>query len=259
MRLFLTGASGNVGKTIVRSLPEHPEFELVGGWCLESGCDIGVLAGLPPIGVKVSETLKDGLESSKPDIVIDFSVSTVLKENLKTYAEMKLDAVVGATGLTEDEIRSFGETVGANGLRWSIIPNYCIGMAFVRDIVEKLRPFYPYVSVTDRHPATMANAPSGTAVKLARTGEGESGKIASGETHGCVLGHDENGVKIHSVRMPYPGPYAEHEVMLGRKDEVITINIKDFSSGVYMDGVFRTAKFLKNAPAGTFLRDVPTE
>jgi 4-hydroxy-tetrahydrodipicolinate reductase len=259
MKIFLTGASGNVGRTIVRSIGERAGFELVGGWCLEAGRDLGELAGLPPIGIVASKELKEGIISSGADMIIDFSSSAVLKDNLRLYSELGMDAAVGATGLTEDEILAFERKVRERGLRWAVIPNYCIGVAFLRKMVEKLSPYYSYINVTDRHPARMANAPSGTAVSLARAAKGARGEIESRETHDSVLGYDEAGVKVQSVRMPFPGPYAEHEVTLGRKDEVITINIRNFSSEVYMDGVFRTARFLKNAPAGTFIREVPAD
>ena len=36
-RVFVSGASGNVGKLVVRNVLEREGFELAGGWCLEAG------------------------------------------------------------------------------------------------------------------------------------------------------------------------------------------------------------------------------
>ena len=53
IKIFVTGASGNVGKTIVRTARTMDDFELAGGWCAEAGLDIGSLAGIEPLGIKI--------------------------------------------------------------------------------------------------------------------------------------------------------------------------------------------------------------
>lgn len=60
-KIFVSGASGNVGRTIIRSITTTDDLTLVGGWCLEGGSDLGALAGMPPIGIKASATLAAGL------------------------------------------------------------------------------------------------------------------------------------------------------------------------------------------------------
>ncbi|MDR0651854.1 MAG: hypothetical protein LBG12_00965 [Synergistaceae bacterium] len=39
IRVFVTGASGNVGGAIVRSIGTAEGLRLVGGWCGETGSD----------------------------------------------------------------------------------------------------------------------------------------------------------------------------------------------------------------------------
>ena len=46
IKVFVSGASGNVGRAIVRDIPQRKNFSLVGGWCLEAGRDLGELAGI---------------------------------------------------------------------------------------------------------------------------------------------------------------------------------------------------------------------
>lgn len=85
MRVFITGASGNVGRTIIRSMKDYPAFELAGGWCRQSGKDMGLLAGIEANGVLTAESLSSGLAGSLPDVVIDFSVTPILEQNMKEY------------------------------------------------------------------------------------------------------------------------------------------------------------------------------
>ncbi len=256
MKIFISGASGNVGKTLVRTIQKIEWAELVGGWCKETGEDLGEIAGIGPIGVIATNELKTGIEASKPDIVIDFSATPVLPGNLKIYAEEGLNAVIGTTGLTDDDLEPFIKEVKEKGLRWSVIPNYGLGISLVSDFIKKVRQYYPYISIIDRHFPGMANAPSGTAASLAKSFSGDSMAVDSKEVYPGVLGAKIAGVPVISQRLPWPGPYSEHEVLLGRKDEIIRISVEDHTSDIYMDGVFLTVEKLPKMAPGTFVREL---
>lgn len=43
---------------------------------------------------------------------------------------------------------------------------------------------------------------------------------------------------------------------LARQDEIIKISIEDFTSEVYIDGIFMTAAKLPTMAEGTFIRDL---
>ncbi|MDL2264595.1 4-hydroxy-tetrahydrodipicolinate reductase [Synergistaceae bacterium OttesenSCG-928-I11] len=257
IRVFVTGASGNVGTTIVRTIREREGFALVGGWCREVGSDLGELAGIGAIGMIASATLEEGLDATKPDLVIDFSATPLLAQNMRAYLDRDLDVVVGTTGLTEEQLAPFKKEAQERGLRWAATANYGLGINLVADFIRHARKYYPYVSIVDRHMPNMANAPSGTAVLLAlAAGEGEPAPVASVESHPGVMGTKIHGVQVLSQRMPFPGPYSEHEVVLARKDEIVRISVEDHTSEIYMDGVFLAAKKLKSAPRGTFYADM---
>lgn len=256
-RVFVSGASGNVGRLVVRNVIERDGFELAGGFCRECGEDLGTLAGLPPIGIKASATLRDGLENSRADMVIDFTSAAVLMANLEVYADLGLDAVIGTTGLSDEDFAKVEPLVKERGLRWAIISNYGLGINLVKEFLSQVRPYYPYVSITDRHHPGMANAPSGTAAMLAHSvSEGPEGAVESREVYEGVLGAKIAGIPVHSERLPYPAPFSEHEIVLGRKDEIIRITISDFTSEIYMDGVFLAAERLPFMPPGTLARSL---
>lgn len=256
MRIFVSGASGNVGKTLVRTLRGIGWAELVGGWCKEAGEDLGELAGIGTIGIKATDDLKAGIEASNPDLVIDFSAAPVLPGNLKLYAEKGLNAVIGTTGLTDDDLAPFIVEIKDKGLRWAVIPNYGLGISLVRDFIKKVRRYYPYISIIDRHFPGMANAPSGTAASLAKASSGDPAPVESKEVYPGVLGAKISDVPVISQRLPWPGPYSEHEILLGRQDEIIRISVQDHTSDIYMDGVFLTAQKLPGMAPGTFVREL---
>ncbi len=256
MRVFVAGASGNVGRTIIRSMSEYDGFELVGGWCRQAGSDLGVLAGITPIGIAATDNLAEGLRASSPDIVIDFSAAPALESNMQEYLAQSLNVVIGTTGLTDAQYEPYAEAVAKHGLRWAAIANYGLGISFAEDFIRTVKEHYPYVSIIDRHHENMANAPSGTAAGLAKAAEGKKGGIASRESYPGVLAGNICGTQVIAQRMPWPGPYSEHEIMLGRKDEIIKITVTDYTSDIYMDGVFLTAGTLPLMPPGTFARSL---
>jgi 4-hydroxy-tetrahydrodipicolinate reductase len=257
IKLFVAGASGNVGSAIVRTIREKDGFRLVGGWCREAGEDLGLLAGIKPLGIVSASSLREGLAASRPDVAIDFSAATILEDNIKAYLDAGVNAVIGTTGLTDEQLEPAIEAVSAKGLRWAVIPNYGLGISLVSDFIKKARGFYPYVTITDRHTNKMANAPSGTAAALAAAAsEGPRGEVASREVYPGVLGGKLHGVQVLSQRLPWPGPYSAHEITLARQDELIRITVEDHTSDIYMDGVFLTAGKLALFPAGSFLRSL---
>jgi len=254
-RIFVSGASGNVGRLVVRQVIEREGFELAGGYCRECGEDLGRLADGHSAGVLASSDLRGGLLESHADLVIDFTHVSVLMEHLAVYAELGLDAVIGTTGLSEEDFCKVQSTVSEKGLRWAIISNYGLGINLVMDFMARAKAFYPYVSITDRHHPAMGNAPSGTAAMLARSvPEGPLGEVQSRETYEGVLGGKIAGIPVHSERLPYPAPFSEHEIVLGRQDEIIRITVSDFTSDIYLDGIFLAAGRIAEIPPGTLVR-----
>ncbi len=255
-RIFVSGASGNVGRALVRAIAAGAEFELAGGWCLEAGEDLGTLAGIAPLGVKASASLEEGIAASKPDIVVEFSAASVMRENLECYLRLRADAVIGTTGMRPDEIAEFGARATALGLRWSAMPNYALGINLVAKFLREARGYYPYASVTDRHMPEMGNAPSGTAVMLAEIlSEREAGACASREGYEGSLGANIGGTQLFSERLSYPSPFSGHTIKLARKDEVVTVSVDTFSSDVFTEGVTAAVRKLLASPRGVFITD----
>lgn len=102
----------------------------------------------------------------------------------------------------------------------------------------------------------MANAPSGTAAALAAVAAGKMGEVKSKEIYPGVLGAKISGVPVTSQRLPWPGPFSAHIITLARKDEIIKISVEDFTSDIYMDGIFLTAGKIAEFPGGTFIRSL---
>ncbi|MCX7827854.1 MAG: 4-hydroxy-tetrahydrodipicolinate reductase [Thermanaerothrix sp.] len=250
-RVFVSGVSGNVGRLVALRLLDEG-CRIAGAFGLEEGADAGALLGLSPMGVPVSSRLREALGVCGPDAAVDFTSAEVLWENLMAYLDAGVPAVVGTTGLSLEQQDRLPPLVAEKGGRMALIPNFSLGVNLVMEFLSKASRFFPWVSITDRHHEAMANAPSGTAVSLAKLMEA-GGEVKSREVVPHVLGGSVGGVRVHSERMPFPGDYSEHQIDLGRPGEVMRITVTDFSSRVYVDGVILALSRIRDLPAGTLV------
>jgi len=255
-RVFVAGATGNVGSRIVRAVLTADDLSLAGGWSRSTGRDIGELLGLGTVGVAISDDLRQSLTDSVPDVVVDFTSPAVVMDNLRIYADLGVDAVVGTTGFTDERMAQARQWAQEKGLRWAIIANFSLSTNLAIDFLQKVRSHYPYVTIIERHYAAKADAPSGTSLWLAKAlSTGQAGAVASKESLHGVLGGQFEGVRILSERLPIPGSVGEHEIKLSRQDEVLSVKIAEYSSAVHVDGVLLAIRKLADFPGGTTITD----
>jgi len=216
--------------------------------------DLGEMVGLPGLGIGADIDLRKSLEQAAPAVVIDFTAPAAVMGNLRTYAALGLDSVIGTTGFTDDALGQARAWAAEMGLRWAIIANFCLSMNLALDFAKSVRSHYPYVTIVEKHYAQKADAPSGTSLWLARSlATGEGGAVLSKELLPGVLGGDFQGVRIHSVRVPTPASHGEHEIIMARQDEALTIKVTDYSSAIFNDTVLMTVRKLRRLPAGTVI------
>jgi len=254
IRVYVAGATGNVGRHIVKALISAVDMEVVGGWARRDTWDLGEMVGLPELGIKTSNDLRGSLRAAAADVVVDFTSPSVVMDNLRVYADLRLDAVIGTTGFSEEQLAQAREWAKEGQLRWAIGANFCLSMNLALGFMKKVRPQYPYVTIIEKYSAQKADAPSGTSLWLARElATGEAGEVLSKELLPGAFGGDLGGVQIHSVRLPTPAFHGEHEIIMARQDEALTIKVTEYSSGIFNDAVLTTVRKIGLLPAGSVI------
>ncbi|HEY7727865.1 MAG TPA: dihydrodipicolinate reductase C-terminal domain-containing protein [Candidatus Eisenbacteria bacterium] len=217
---LLYGATGRMGRAVRDCLGEAPELALVA--CVAPDRDEGPCPeGCTWLAPDALEGAK-GLAALAPDlIVIDFSLAAGTERLIGALERAPRPLVSATTGLSvpvEDRVRGLSARVGV--VRST---NLSVGVATVVRMLQAI-PLAAHgayeADVVEHHHATKRDAPSGTAVALARalTG-GDPARIRAGApaTEARVPGE----VRIHSVRSGTdPG---EHRVVLAGAGETIEL------------------------------------
>ncbi len=234
IRVVIAGATGKVGRELVRAVGREEGFTLTGAVARDGiGRDIGELVGLEQgrTGVVVHGSLAEALEAGlQADVLIDFSVATAARETIPAAIEAGIAPVVGTTGFAPGEVDRFAEACRKKGLGGAFIANYAVGVMLMMRFAEEARRFFPHVEIIEMHHHTKLDAPSGTALRTKQRLEKAMGDLTAPE------------VPVHSVRLP--GLVAHQAIIFGGPGQTLTLRHDAPSREAYVPGVLMTCKWV---------------
>ncbi|MBE8539042.1 4-hydroxy-tetrahydrodipicolinate reductase [Geoglobus acetivorans] len=186
MKIAVHGAAGRMGKLVIKNAVEEG-FEVVQAFDVSRiGEDAGEVAGIGNIGVPVS----DNVEELSCDVVIDFSVPSATMKLLEVCAEKGVKAVVGTTGLSEEQKKRI--EVIASKIPVVLSPNFSVGVNIfwkaLEMLAEKLSDYD--MEIFEIHHRFKRDAPSGTALRA-----GEILREASGKNLRFVFGREGESLR----------------------------------------------------------------
>lgn len=234
IRVVVAGATGKVGREMVRAVSREQGFALVGAVAAEGvGQDVGEYIGLEggPAGVVIHGSLDEFVaEGAGADVLIDFSVAAAARKTIPAAIAAGIAPVVGTTGLEPEENRRFGEACSRRGIGGAFISNYAVGVMLMMRFAEEAQRFFPHVEIIEMHHHTKLDAPSGTALRTKARLERVRGDLAPAP------------VPVHAVRLP--GLVAHQEVIFGGPGQTLTIRHDAPSREAYVPGVLLTARWV---------------
>ena len=217
---------------------EHPQL----------GEDAGVVAGVTPLGVPITDNL-----TVAADVVIDFSVPAAAEACIEACRQKHMPLVVATTGLDEAQTEKLRAASQETPLLWS--PSMSLAVNLTMRLAEvaatALKDRDADVEILERHHRYKEDAPSGTALKF-------GGLIAevmgqSHERHGRRgrPGRRPHGeIGYHAIRVgDNPG---EHTVVFGMLGETIELTVRASNRDCYAAGALAAAKFLAGKQPGLF-------
>ena len=257
-RIAIHGAAGRMGRRIAALAIESERFDIVaaldapGHDCL--GRDVGELAGVGTFGVPVTDRLTDA-----PDVLIDFSLPEGTMAVLPECRDRGVAMVIGTTGLTDSQRAEVADSAG----RVAVVhaANYSVGvnvlLRAVADVAKALGPDYD-IEIAEAHHRFKQDAPSGTAIALARgicdaTGRDYDASAIFGRSGRQPRQPGEIG--IHALRVG--DTVGEHSVQFGSLGETVTLSHSAHTRDTFARGALRAAEWVAGKPPGLYdMQDV---
>jgi 4-hydroxy-tetrahydrodipicolinate reductase len=260
-RLIVAGAAGRMGRMLTSLIVQQPSHTLAGA--LEAkgvkavGSDAGEIAGMGVLGVRIGD---DYAAIAAPDTVtLDFTNAAASLEHLEIAAAKGAAIVIGSTGFTpEMEARA---RALAPKTRTLIAPNMSIGINVLIKLVTEAAALLGGfdAEVLEIHHRTKVDAPSGTALALARAIASARGqdleKTAVFGREGITGARPADQIGVMALRGgDAVGDHTVIFVGLGERMELIH---RTQSRDALASGALRAAAWLENQPNGLYsIRDV---
>ena len=203
IRVVVSGAAGRMGATVCEAVEGAEDLELAG-------------RADPALGA----SLEDVLGQARPDVVVDFSIPDTVHGNVRLCLEQGVHAVVGTTGLTDDQLVDLRRLAGESSANCLIAPNFAIGAVLMMQASKMIASHMPDCEIVELHHDRKLDAPSGTAKRTAEL---------------IVSAGGREPVPIHSVRLA--GLVAHQEVLFGGLGQTLSIRHDSISRESFMPGV----------------------
>jgi 4-hydroxy-tetrahydrodipicolinate reductase len=252
LRLAVVGASGRMGRAVMRLAPSHGLTVSRAIAHLGVGRDAGELAGSERTGIIVERDVA-ALETGGFDVVIDFSAPDVTAALARMSAMTHAALVSGTTGLDDDAKNALERASAHVAVFWE--PNMSFGVHVLADLVRRAATQLGEafdIEVTETHHRRKIDAPSGTALRLveaAREGKGGSPAVIFGR-HGFPGQRPSAEVAAHAIRGG--DVIGDHTVHFLGDGERIEITHRATDRELFARGALRAAAFVANKPPGRY-------
>ena len=257
MRIGIVGCGGRMGRTNLKEVLATASAVLAGGSEREDspllGQDLGVLAGLDPVGLAATGDVGALIEAS--DAVIEFSSPEATRRHAGLCAEAGCAHIVGTTGLDGAAQAALEAAAKRIPVVWA--PNMSQGVNLVLALVERvaraLDPTFD-IEIVETHHRHKVDAPSGTALALGEAAaRGRGIALAAAEIRardGQVGPRREGGIGFAVLRGG--DVVGDHAVIFAGAGERIEIVHKAADRSIYAKGAVRAALWTKNRPPGLY-------
>ncbi len=259
--IAVLGANGRMGQAVIRLLAGHPTLRLRAALTERGhpglGGDVGTLAGLPALGVHLSDDLG---ELARCRVAIDFSVPAATGAHLAACQAAGCGLVLGTTGL--DAAQSAAVDAAARHIPVIYSRNMSLGVAVLTELATTaarlLGPDFD-VEITEAHHRDKKDAPSGTALQLGEAVASARGavldEVAIHARHGLGPARPRGAIGFASIRGG--AIVGEHAVIYAGDEEVLTLSHHASDRALFARGAIRAAAWLcGRKPARYTLRDV---
>lgn len=240
MRIILNGADGRMGREVRR--------------IIETGYRGAELAAAVDPGAsdkRIHTKLNDF--DQEADVIVDFSHPGALPDLIGYATKRRLPLVIATTGHNETDLMRIHDAA-------QIIPvlqcaNTSIGIVLMVQLVKRAVAAFPEadIEIIETHHNRKADAPSGTALLLARAIQTvrPDAKIVSGRSGASKRSPREIG--ISAVRRG--NIVGTHEVLISTDTQTLTLTHEAHNRALFAEGAIVAAEFICRQEPGYYSMD----
>lgn len=262
LRIAISGASGKMGKILVKTLIKKEKLVLTAALVKETsqylGKDIGKIIFNKNIGIFFNHNLNNIINDF--DVLIDFTSPKNTLINLSICSKYNKMIVIGTTGFSKSEKEKINDA--ASKIRIVHSPNFSIGINVLIKIVEKMTKLIGKsndIEIIEYHHRNKLDAPSGTSLyigeSIAKIMNINFNEYAVYSRKGIFNKRKDKEIGFSSVRAG--NIIGEHNVIFANNNESIEIKHKAFNRESFANGAIQAAMWLKNKKNGLYsMKDV---
>jgi len=256
LRVIVVGASGRMGRMLVRAVAESEGVILAGATERAGsefvGRDAGELATSGSSGVALVDDIQ---ACGQADVVIDFTAPAATLKHAAFVAEHKMAMVIGTTGFDAEQLEQLRDILSDSGV--VMAANYSVGVNLALNLIEKAAQVLGNeydAEIFEAHHKHKVDAPSGTALAMGRSlaaGRGVDLDDVSVLSREGITGAREPGSIGFSV-VRGGNIVGEHQTMFIADEERIEINHIASDRMVFARGAVRAAGWLSGRDSGWY-------
>lgn len=251
--VIISGPFGRMGQALCRLTGENPDINFLGGLTspAPNKTPKSPSALTVPLYTQLSDIPRDG---KRPFVLIDFTEPGATITRLHQAAEFQIPVVVGTTGFSPDQLKQI--TAISKQIPILLSANMSLGINLLLDIVQDLAScLSDYdIEITETHHRLKKDAPSGTALALARAAaagrEASLDDIAVHGRTGLTGERPLSEIGIHAIRGG--DVVGDHTVLFAGLGERIELTHKASSRDTFAAGAIFAAQFLATQPPGLY-------
>ena len=262
-RIAVMGAAGRMGKNLIEAVQQRaPQCGLTaaivrpGGSLV--GADAGELVSLGRIGVPLCGNLESVVDEF--DVLIDFTLPSVMLKNLEVCRQAGKAMVIGTTGLDAAQKQVLAEA--GKDIAIVFAANFSVGVNLslkLLDMAARVMGDDADIEIIEAHHRHKIDAPSGTALRMGEVIADALGrdlaKVAVYGREGHTGERERETIGFATVRGG--DVVGDHTVLFATEGERLEITHKASSRMAFAKGAVRAALWLQGREAGLYdMQDV---
>ncbi len=261
LRVVVVGASGRMGRMLVRAVTESRDACLVGATERQGsawlGRDAGELAGVETLGIQLVDDVNSCPDG---DVLIDFTAPEASLKHAAFVAEHGMGMVIGTTGFDAAQLQQLRNTLAGSAV--VMAANYSVGVNLALSLIKRaaqvLGDDYD-AEIFEAHHKHKVDAPSGTALAMGQAlAAGRSvnlDDVSVLSRQGIVGARKAGSIGFSVVRGG--NIVGEHKAMFIADEERVEINHTASDRMVFARGAVRAANWLSARSNGWYdMQDV---